>query len=144
MNSRANFWFLLRYGLVGVCGGVLQTATLYVWVEVFRLHAHYLFGAVIGFCLALSVTFTLQKFWTFRDYARAQMQRQFFYYTFIALVSLGLNVLFLHLSKLVLETLGFNFFNIWYLVAQGAIIGLIAILSFLANYLVTFRTPEQK
>ena len=140
MSTKSNYWFLLRYGIVGVCGGLIQTATLYVWVEIFRLHSYYLLGAVAGFCTALAVTFTLQKYWTFREYSRERAKRQFFFYTLFALTSLGLNVLLLHLSKLVLEALGFDFFDLWYLAAQVCIIGFIAALSFIANYIITFRT----
>lgn len=140
MNNYTHYWFLLRYGAVGICGGLIQTATLYVWVEIFRLQAYYLLGAAAGFCLALAVTFTLQKYWTFRDYARERARKQFFFYTLIALTSLGLNVLLLHLSKLALDALGFNFFHIWYLAAQVCIIGFVAALSFIANYTITFRT----
>ena len=140
MNNKIDYWFLLRYGAVGVCGGLIQTATLYEWVEVLRLQAQYLLGAVAGFCMALAVTFTLQKFWPFKDYARDRTKRQFFFYTLIALASLGLNILLLHLSKLMLDALGFNFFHLWYLAAQVCIIGFVAALSFAANYIITFRT----
>ena len=140
MNIFSNYWFLLRYGVVGVSGGIIQTATLYIWVELLHLQAHYLIGATVGFCLALAITFTLQKYWTFRDYAHTQIKKQFFSYTFIALINLGLNISLLHFSKIVLEALGLNFFHIWYLMAQVSIIATLAALSFVANYFITFRT----
>ncbi len=140
MNISSNSWFLLRYGVVGVSGGLIQTTTLYIWVELLHLQAHYLVGATVGFCLALAVTFTLQKYWTFRDYAREQLHKQFSLYTFIALINLGLNVSLLHLAKVLLEALGLNFFHVWYLMAQVSIIVILAALSFIANYFITFRT----
>ena len=139
MITLSNYWFLLRYAVVGVSGGVLQTATLYVWVELLRLQEYYLSGSAIGFCLALMVTFTLQKYWTFKDYEQAMLQRQFTWYTTIALVNLGANVSLLHISRLALEALGLNFFHVWYLMAQIGIIIILAILSFTTNYLITFR-----
>lgn len=140
MSIPSNYWFLLRYGVVGVLGGVIQTTALYIWVELLHLQAHYLIGATAGFCLALAVTFTLQKYWTFKDFLHTQVKRQFFSYTFIALINLGLNASLLYLSKLVLEALGLNFFHIWYLMAQVSIIVILAALSFIANYFITFRT----
>ncbi len=139
MSIFSNYWFLLRYGVVGLCGGLIQTATLYTWVEIFHLQAQYLVGAIVGFCLALTVTFTLQKYWTFQDYVHTKVQRQLTLYTTIALLNLSVQVALLHLSKFLLEYLGFNFFQVWYLVAQVTIIVALATLSFLANYFFTFQ-----
>lgn len=139
MNIASKFWFLMRYGIAGAIGAAIQTLALYVWVGVLHLETNYLLGATVGFCIALIVTFTLQKYWTFRDHAHTELQRQFVMYTGIALISLGLNILLLHMSKLLLERLGFNFFDMWYLVAQLAIIGLLAAMTFIANYFLTFR-----
>jgi putative flippase GtrA len=138
----STFWFLVRYGVVGVLGGVLQTLTLYVWVDMLRLEGQYLVGAVLGFCIALAVTFTLQKYWTFRDRAREETKRQFLIYTTIALINLGLTVGLLHVSKLLLEWAGLDFFRVWYLVAQIVIIVVLAGASFVANYFITFRTRD--
>jgi putative flippase GtrA len=139
MKSFSTLWFLVRYGLVGVSGGVLQTATLYVWVELLHLQDLYLLGAVVGFCIALFVTFTLQKYWTFKDRTVKDTHRQFILYTCIALVNLALNVLLLHVGKTFLEALGLNFFHIWYLLTQVVIIGALAAASFIANYFLTFK-----
>lgn len=135
-------WFLVRYGIVGATGGLIQISVLYFWVDVLRLEAQYLIGAVLGFCAALLVTFTLQKYWTFRDHTHTEVQRQFTTYTFIALSSLGLNILLLHSSKIVLEHFGLDFFQVWYLVAQISIVVLLAGISFLANYFLTFRVSH--
>jgi putative flippase GtrA len=131
----------LRYGLVGILGGCIQTAALYMWVETLQGEERYLIGAVLGFCIALLVTFTLQKYWTFRESSAERFVVQFMSYTGIALASLGLNVLVLHTSKNILETLGFDFFEVWYLIAQIVSVGVIAGFSFAANYLFTFRIP---
>ncbi len=138
----SNYWFLVRYGIVGVCGGLIQMGTLYLWVGVFHLQSQYLFGAIVGFCLALLVTFTFQKYWTFRDFVHTKLKGQLFFYTFIALINLGLTVLFLHLSKMILESLGFDFFHIAYLIVQAVIIAFLAVASFISNYFLTFRTRE--
>lgn len=142
MNTVATVWFLMRYGIVGAVGGVLQTLTLYIWVDILQKESHYLWGAVIGFCIALLVTFTLQKYWTFNDRDRTSMHYQFFFYTSIALASLALNLFFLHVSKTVLEALGFDFFRTWYLLAQITSVGVVAAFSFITNYFITFRTTR--
>lgn len=138
MKITSHYLFLLRYGLVGVCGGVIQTTTLYMWVDILHLETFYLVGAVVGFCLALITTFTLQKYWTFVDHAREHIQRQFFSYTLIALGNLGLTLFGLHVSRIAFEASGIAFFHVWYLVAQITIIVILSALSFLANYFITF------
>jgi putative flippase GtrA len=140
MHIAPNYLFLVRYGIVGLTGGLIQTSVLYLWVSVLLLQKYYLIGAVVGFCLALAVTFLLQKHWTFQNPSSEHVKKQFFSYTLIALVSLGLNIFLLHISKGILEHYGFDFFRVWYLLAQVAIIGFIAVLSFIANNFLTFRT----
>lgn len=137
----SRYWLLVRYGIVGVTGGIIQTLFLYLWVGVLRLETHYLVGASLGFCCALMVTFTLQKYWTFRDRAEGVAHRQFALYTLIALLNLALTVLLLHASKALIEQSGFDFFDRWYLIAQVTIIVLLAGASFSANYFVTFKRP---
>lgn len=135
--------FIVRYGITGGIGGALQTFVLYIWVSVLGLTAYYLWGLVIGFCITLGVSFTLQKYWTFSYRAQHHMpRRQFVFYGLTALASLGLNALLLFLSKEVLESLGVDFFKIWYLVAQVVIIFVVALLSFLFNYFVTFKEKK--
>ena len=144
MNIFSNYWFLFRYGVVGISGGIIQTGTLYAWVELLHLQTYYLLGATIGFCLALMVTFALQKYWTFKDFIHTQIKKQFFMYTSIALINLSLNISLLHLSKLVLEALGLNFFHIWYLIVQVGIIVFLASFSFLSNYFITFKAHHPR
>lgn len=132
---------IVRYSIAGLIGGALQTATLYVWIQFMHLEAAYLWGATVGFCLALIVTFSLQKYWTFRDLSEGNIHHQFLIYTGIALLSLGLTILLLHTSKSIADSAGVDFFKIWYLVAQILTVGIVGGLSFIANYLVTFQKP---
>ena len=105
MNMISNYWFLTRYGIVGATGGLIQISVLYFWVNVLRLEAQYLIGAVLGFCAALLVTFTLQKYWTFRDHVHTEVRQQFITYTTVALSSLGLNILSVSYTHLTLPTI---------------------------------------
>ncbi len=138
MNIPSHYMYIVRYGIVGVCGGAIQTSMLYLWVDILHLETYYLLGTSTGFCLALGVTFTLQKYWTFKDSVRENIKKQFYSYTIIAIINLGLNVFLLHLSKTILEMLGLNFFQTWYLIAQVLIVGILAACSFVANYTLTF------
>lgn len=134
---------LVRYGLVGGTGAGIQIGMLYVWVDILHLEALYLAGAALGFCAALAVTFTLQKYWTFRDFTRDAVRQQFSFYSVFALISLGLNILLLHVSKVFIERLDLDFFSAWYVGAQIVIVVFFAGISFLANYLITFRSVSK-
>ena len=136
---RAKSWFLLRYAVAGAIGGAIQTVVLYVWVTVLDLTNTYLWGVVVGFAIALCASFVLQKYWTFRDRSRDTTHRQFVFYTIFALCSLGLNTFLLYESKMILESYNLDFFRVWYILAEIAIVAGIAGMSFVANYLITFR-----
>ncbi len=138
------YGFLIRYGITGVIGAVLQTFILFVWVSVLGLTSYYLWGLVVGFCITLGVSFTLQKYWTFsyREHHH-RSHYQFVMYGVTAAGSLVLNTILLHASKQLIEAAGHNFFNGWYLVAQVVIIFIIAVASFLVNYFITFKEKKE-
>ncbi|OGG41018.1 hypothetical protein A2118_02110, partial [Candidatus Kaiserbacteria bacterium GWA2_50_9] len=115
---REKFRLITRYGISGATAAAIQIVGLYIWVSVLGLTRQYLLGVVIAYCVALFVAFIMQKYWTFRDYSRDLIVKQVFWYTAISLGNLGLNALILHTSKVVLESNGLNFFQVWYLVAQ--------------------------
>lgn len=131
--------FLIRYLMVGVLGGVIQTATLYIWIDVLHLTSTYLWGVVIGFLIALAVTFILQKYWTFKDTSTHRTHTQLISYSLVALANLALNTFFVSGMKELVEAHRGDFFHIWYLLAQMGAVVIVAALSFAANYLVTFR-----
>ena len=142
-DAYARLWFLFRYAIVGITGAVIQTLVLYAWVSVLGFYEHYLLGVVVGFCIALAATFTLQKFWTFRDRSMHRTSRQFSVYTGIALGSLGLNMLLLVGARRLLEALQLDFFHGWYLAAQVVIIVFLAGVSFVLNALITFSEADE-
>ena len=107
--------FLARYALSGVTGGLIQLATLYVWVDIGKLEEWYLGGVITGFVLALAATFILQKFWTFRDRNSTRAPMQFLFYASVALSGLALNALILSTARHVFESFSMDFFNGWYL-----------------------------
>lgn len=144
MYSPAALWarygMIIRYAISGAVGALIQIATLAFWVEVVHKgnEGEYLDGVVVGFLIALAVTFTLQKYWTFKDASSSRAKRQFALYTFFALGNLAANA---GLMYLLVDVFGF-----WYLGANVMTVGCVAILSFLANRYLTFRAalePEE-
>ena len=127
---------LLKYAVTGATGGVIQVGILAWWVEMV-FHGDplkYRGGVILGFCAALAITFTMQKFWTFqsRDYTGAP--RQFVLYSLIAMGSLICNE---RLMFFFVERMG-----MWYIAAQLITIAIVAGISFMLNYGFTFRSPS--
>jgi len=142
-THRTYFLFLTRYGISGVTAAVIQIVGLYIWVSILGLTAEYLWGVVIAYSVAVVVAFIMQKYWTFRDTSRELMVKQLSWYTAISLANLGLNAIILHASRLILESNGLDFFHIWYLVAQTFAVVICAVIGFLFNRYVTFRSLVQ-
>src|SRR3989344_4920824 len=138
---RTQVSFYVRYGITGVVGALIQTSVLYTWVSLLGFQEEYLWGVAIGFGLAVITTFLLQKYWTFRDYAHYRATRQLILYCAFSIMNFGLNVFLLNMGKVVIESMGLDFFKVWYLAAQILVIGIVAVISFLSNRFITFR-PE--
>lgn len=136
---RTEVFFLMRYGITGGTGAVIQVAGLYLWVSVLHLREQYLWGVVLAYTVAVVVTFLMQKYWTFRDYIHSLFAKQMLWYIAISLGNLGLNALILHAGKVAFEAAGIDYFSGWYLLVQVGAIGTVAVVSFLSNRYITFR-----
>jgi putative flippase GtrA len=141
-HALERFWLLFRYGVSGAFGAFVQTFSLYVWVSLLGFHETYLLGAFIGFCLALIVTFALQKFWTFRDRTMHQTHKQLAMYSAVAVLNVIINIVLLAAAKESFFYLGINFFAGWYIAVQAAIVIFASGVSFLINYFYTFKAAD--
>ncbi len=130
---------LIRYAISGGLGAVVQSAFLYVWVSVLGLERDYLWGAVLGFCIALAVSFSLQKYWTFRNRMPGTVRRQFTTYGMIAVLNLVLITLSLEIARNIFTARGLDFFDGWYLLVQLVVIAAVSVMSFYLNSLFTFK-----
>ena len=139
IKHRTRLYFLLRYGVTGVAGGVIQIAFLYVWVSYLGLEKSYLLGLVIGFAIALIVSFLLQKYWTFQDRATHKIPRQLLLYGAVAVSGLALNAVLLAGAKEACALLGIDFFKGWYLAIQFIIFCIVSAFNLCMNFLFTFR-----
>lgn len=121
---------VVRYGVSGVMGGLVQVASLYVFVD--WLTVWYIYGVALAFLISLVCTFVLQKFWTFQDYSTDTLTRQSFFYVMIAVGTLALNVVLMYVLVDVL--------HYWYIVAQIIVVGTVGVLSFFMNKALTFKS----
>ena|SRR3989344_5679501 len=133
-NISSRVKFLLRYIISGGIGALIQLSTDVIMVEFFN--KNYRYGVVIGFFIALCITFLLQKYWTFREQSRTKIKLQFAYYTAIALLSLAGN---LSLTTFFVERMSLH-----YLFAHIVTIGIVVGGSFLLNNFLTFRQVKDR
>lgn len=126
---------LLRYGISGFSAGVIHLGLLYVLVDYFGYH--YLLASTVAVSLAVIVSFTLQKFWTFKNEDLNGVHVQFFYYAIIAIADIILNAALLYV---LVEMVGLH-----YMVAQVIVMGAIAAASFLFYSLIfAIRGAKEK
>lgn len=133
LNSEKRIFRLARYLLAGGTGAFVNLGTLFVLVNYGKFH--YLVGSIISFLIAFVVSFTLQKFWTFKNFEKDQklVGKQLTIYLLITLLNLGLNTLFMYILV--------DVFVVWYMLAQFLSAGLIAILSYYLYKFFVFKKP---
>ena len=123
----ANWMQLLKFGLVGGSGYVVNLAVFALLAEGAGLH--HLLAALAAFCVAVSNNFFLNRHWTFRagdGHAGFQAARFFA----VSLVGLGVNLALLELLVSVAE--------VPQLPAQAIAVALSMPVNFVGNKLWTF------
>ena len=127
-------WQVVKYIISGATGGMLQVFFLYILVD--RLGIWYIHGVIFSFLMSLAIVFTLQKFWTFRDFSVEKLHRQTSLYTTIAMVALGLNVLLMYILV--------DIVHLRHIVAQFFVVGFVGSLTFTLNKIFTFNDIQPK
>ncbi len=112
-----------RFFITGGIAFVVNISVLYWATSI--LHVYYLASTVIAFVASFSVSFCMQKFWTFRDHAPDQWHIQFYRYLTLQLINLGLNACLMYVFV--------EYVHLWYLLAQTFILLGLAVISFLVN-----------
>lgn len=110
-----------KFVIAGSSAAGAQLLVLYILTDIFGMW--YLFSAVCAFIVAVLVSFSSHKWWTFRDRHRESMHRQFTLYLAIQITNLILNIAFIYI---LVDILG-----VWYLVSQAIISLILAVVSFL-------------
>ena len=90
----------------------------------------------LAFILAFIVSFTLQKFWTFRDYSQNKVFRQLAVYLANSFLGLSLNGYFMHLLV--------NKFDIWYILAQIIVNLTLAVWNYVVYRFLVFRNNKDE
>ncbi len=99
---------ILRFVIAGGTSAFTQIFFLYMLTDVVKIW--YLYSSVISFCVALVVSFSLQKLWAFKDKKTSGMHQQFFKYTLVALFGLLFNTTCMYI--------GVDIIGLWYVFTQ--------------------------
>jgi putative flippase GtrA len=118
---------IARFLISGTTAAVVNLLLLAFFVE----HAgiHYLTASILSFFGSLGVSFTLQKFWTFKSHAIRGSHQEFMRYTAITLTNLVINT---SLMYLFVSILGW-----WYIAAQ-IVAGMVIAVTGYAGYSLVF------
>lgn len=120
---------IVRFLIGGGTAAVTHLALLYVFHA--WLNFWYLYASALAFCVALGVSYSMQKFFVFRHMEVRGMGAQFAQFATLAVINLWLNI---SLMYLFVSVQGMH-----YLAAQILTLAAIAVWSFLLYRFVIFK-----
>lgn len=118
----------LKFGIVGLSGTAVDF--FFTWICKEKLKWNKFLSNSIGFIIAATSNYILNRFWTFESNS-PEVGREYLSFFGISLIGLVLNNLFIYLFH---EKLKINFY-----LAKAFAISLVSIWNFIANYLFTFQ-----
>jgi len=122
---------LVRYMVSGGTAALFNFGILFILVHFGKMY--YLYASMLAFTLSIAVSFTLQKFWTFRNSHLEGVHLQFARYLAIVLLNLILNTALVYFF---VEKLG-----VWYLLAQVIATLIIAVIGYFGYRHFVFTKP---
>jgi putative flippase GtrA len=123
---------IIRFGLVGASGMVLDYSVTFLCKEFFLLDKYV--ANFFGFGVAATSNYFLNRSWVFSEHARSH-RKQYTGFIGIALAGLALNSFIIWLFTDKIFTLNFY-------IAKGVAIGVVFIWNFTLNYLFNFKKKE--
>lgn len=128
-----HFKQLVRYVISGGTAAFINLALLYVLTD--YLSIWYLFSVALSYVVGFFVSFFLQKFWTFRDGRKDQINKQLMIYACIAGFGLGFNVLSMYFLV--------DIMHIWYMFSQIIVGFILAFCNFLFYKFFVFNQEKK-
>lgn len=119
-SDKQFFIKIIKYLISGGIAACVNLITLYMFTE--RFHFWYIYSSWVAFVITFVVSFSLQRFWTFRGNQHRALNAQLLMYFVMAIVNIILNTGILYILS--------EFFHLYYLISQAISIGTIAIASF--------------
>ncbi len=122
----------IKYVIAGGTAAFVHIFFLYIFTDIFNIW--YIISTSVAFIFAFVVSFTLQKFWTFRDGNCNGIKKQAVKYFIVTSFTLMINAVFMYLLV--------DYLNIMYLFAQIITSGTLAFGSFFINKIFIFKNAE--
>jgi len=118
----------LKFGVVGLLGTVIDF--FFTWLCKEKLKWNKFLANSVGFMLAATSNYILNRIWTFES-DNPEVGREYFSFFIVSVIGLGLNNLILYLLH---EKGKMNFY-----LAKAFAIALVTLWNFVANYFFTFH-----
>lgn len=123
----------VRFIISGSTVAVIGILILFILVDLLKIW--YLLSSTIAFFVTLVVNFILQKFWTFEDNAgKMHMQMSLFFLN--ALMNLVLNTVLMYGMV--------DMLRVHHLLAQGVVMGVLAVVNYTVYRVYIFRIPVEQ
>jgi putative flippase GtrA len=119
---------IVKYAIVGSSGLLLDFITTWLCKEKWNINKY--IANSLGFCIAVTNNFLLNKYWTFAS-SNTAIQSQYLYFFGIALIGLLLNNAVIYTFQKIIQT------NFYYLKVIAILI--VFIWNYLANLFFTFK-----
>jgi len=125
---------VVKFIFAGGSAAAIDLIFLYLFHGVFGWGL--IFSTSFAFVLAFLVSFTLQKFWTFRNYNKQKIPLQLVLYLANAFIGLNLNGAFMYLLV--------NSWDVWYMLAQILVSMVIGFYNFFIYKFIVFKINPEK
>lgn len=125
--TKALFLKFLKFGVVGFSGLFIDFGFTYLFKEFFKAQKY--IANAIGFTIAASSNYILNRIWTFRS-TNPEIAVEYTEFLLISILGLGLNTLILYFV--------INRFKLNFYVAKIIAIGVVTVWNFFANAFLTF------
>ena len=119
----------IKFIVAGVLAGGTDLLLLFLFHGLG--HLDIVLATSLAFIMSFLISFSLQKYWTFRNHHRGRMVHQLFFYILNALLSLYLNGLLMHLLV--------NQHQVWYILAQIIVNLILAVWNFVIYKFFIFK-----
>ena len=123
---------MARFIVAGGTAASVDLLVLFIFTDIFKVW--YIVSSAIAFLVAFMVSFTLQKYWTFRDHSSERLHAQALVYFVVTGINLVLNTLLMYFFV--------HFGGIEYLIAQIITGILIAIESYFVYQKFVFKNQK--
>ena len=117
----------IKFGVVGCSGMLIDFGTTYICKEKLKINKY--LSNCIGFILAATSNYVLNRIWTFESH-KEEIGVQYFQFMIVSIIGLGINSLILYLLT---DKLKWNFYF-----SKLIAIAITTIWNFFANLLFTF------